>query len=229
MLQLLETRIVRTTHSPVLSGSIIHEEGMALVYGKEDGETKVTTSSGVAGEIFAGVSTSRNSPPAVLPYVDESLVPSNGQFELTRTPLPGQLLVKVGGVQRTVVAAAPADATEVQLSGGTLIFANGQGGQTLFAQYIYEPTITEARMQVGDQPIGGLSSTMLSVIGVLKDAQIGTNMFDASVDWTNAMYVKTAPNGTFTVGDAADHIPNVIVKNAPSAANPFLVLTMTVA
>jgi hypothetical protein len=86
----------------------------------------------------------------------------------------------------------------------------------------------EAQSIVGDAPIGGLPSTALGEIGALKQATISTNFFDASVDWSTAMYVALA-NGMFTVGSAADHVPNVVVRNAPSADNAFLTLSINVA
>ena len=229
MLQLRETRIIRTTHSPVLSSVLVPEEGMALVYEKENGETKVKPSAGVAGELFAGVSISRNIHPGALPYVQESVVPATGTIELVRAPIAGQLLVKLGGTQLTIVAAAPASASEVQLQGAHLVFAAGQAGQSVVAQFLYVPSVIEARSVIGDGPVGGLASTAEGVIGVIKDASFATNMFDASADWSQTLYAKTGPGGTFAVGTAADHIANVVVKNAPSASSPFLVLGMTVA
>ncbi len=229
MLQQRTTRIVRTRHNPVVSGEIINEEGMALVYVKEDGVTKVKKSAGDAGEIFAGVSLSRNSPPSILPLVQEEAIPAGLTVQLARTPVTGQLLVKVAGVQVTVGSTAPADATAVQLTGSTLTFFAGEAGKEVSAQFLYTPTVIEARTVIGDVNIGGLSSTAQGVIGTLHDAEFGTNMYDAGADWAAAFYVKTAAGGTFTVGTAADHTPGVIVKEAPSAANPFLVLAVQVA
>lgn len=229
MLQLRETRIVLTKHANVLSGHIIPEEGMALVYVKEDGETKVALSTGAAGEIFAGVSQSRNSPPAALPFVQEGVIPAAEAVELPRTPIAGQLLVVVAGAQKTIVTGAPADASEVQLVGRNLVFFAGEKAKGYKAQFLYAPTVTEARTVIGDAPIGGLSSSAQGVIGRLLDADFATNMFDASADWTDAMYVKTGPGGTFVPGTANDHIEGAVVKNAPSAANPFLALSINVA
>lgn len=229
MLQQRTTRIVRTRHNPVLSGEVIQEEGMALVYEKEDGITKVKKSAGAAGEIFAGVSLSRNSPPAVLPFVQAEAIPASLSVQLVRTPITGQLLVKVGGTQVTVGTTAPADATAVQLVGSTLTFFAGEAGKEVSAQFLYTPTVIEARTVIGDVQIGGLASTAQGIIGTLHDAEFGTNMYDAGADWSAAFYVKTAPGGMFTVGTAADHTPGVIVKEAPSAANPFLVLAVQVA
>lgn len=229
MLQQRETRQVRSRFNPLLSGEVVAEEGIAMVYAKEDGETKVKKSTGQAGEIFAGVSAARNTPPALLPIVQDQEVPASLSIQLVRTPVPGQLLVKVAGVQVTVVSGAPADATEVKLSGTTLTFHADAALLPVFAQYLYAPTVIEARQIIGDAPIGGLATTPQGVCGCLTDAQFGTNFYDASADWSDAFYVKTAAGGTFTVGTAADHTPNVIVKKAPNAANPFLVLSCQVA
>ncbi len=228
MLQQRTTRTVRSRFNDVMSGEIIHEEGMALVYVKEDGSTKVKLSSGAAGEIFAGVSQSRNSPPAFLPFVQEQAVPTSKSMQLVRVPVAGQLFVSLNGTQAPIVAGAPA-AGEAGLSGTTLTFNTADVGANVFAQFLYTPTVLEARQVIGDPPIGGLSSTPQQRIGTLHDAELGTNMFDASIDWSDVFYAKTGPGGTFTAGTEADHTPGVIVKVAPSAANPFLVLAVQVA
>lgn len=229
MLQLRETRIVRNKHENVMPGVIIPEEGIALVYVKDGGETKVQPSTGAANEVFAGVSQSRNTAPASLPFVQEGSVGNTNAVELVRTPIAGQLNVKVGGAVKTLVNTAPADATEVQIVGRNLVFHASAQGASYTAQFLYAPTVVEARTVIGDGPIGGLSSTAEGVIGVLKDAQLGTNFFDASADWTDAMFVKLGANGTFTVGTQNDHIAGVIVKSSPSGSNPFLVLSIMVA
>jgi hypothetical protein len=229
MLQQRETRQVRSRFNPLLSGEVVSEEGIAMVYVKEDGTTKVKKATGAAGEIFAGVSAASNAPPAYLPFVQEQAVPPSLTIPLVRTPTANQLFVSVAGVQKTVVNVAPADNTKVQLSGSTLVFHADHEGQDAFAQFMYTPSVLEARQIIGDAPIGGLATTPQGVVGCLTDAQLGTNFFDASADWSTTLFAKLAPGGTFTVGTANDHIPNVVVKNAPNAANPFLILSIQVA
>jgi hypothetical protein len=229
MLQLRETRIVNSMPNDVLTGHIVEEEGMALVYVKENGETKVRTSTGAAGELFAGVSFSRNTPPGVLPLFLEGVVSATNNFALPRNPIVGQILVKIDGDVATLVAGAPAAADEVQVGAMELIFNAGSAGKVITVQMLYAPSVIEARSIIGDAPIGGLPSSAQGSVGILKNAIIGTNMFDAAVDWSAALYVKTAAGGTFTVGTLADHIPNVIVKSSPNASNPFLVLSLNVA
>jgi len=226
MLLLRETRVVITKHEPVATGVVLNEEGFALAYVKEDGVTKVQPSTGVPGEIFAGVNLARNAPPTVLPMVNEGRANAQAAFELSRAPIAGQLLVKVDGTKYTVVTTTPSSG-EVQISGTTLQLPAGDANKEVFAQYMYQPTVVEAATIVGNLPAGGIPA--VDTTGVLKEAQLGTSKFDASVDWSGAMYVKLAAGGTFTVGDATDHIPNVVVKNTPSAASPFLVLSINVA
>ncbi len=246
MLQLRETRIVNSQPNDVLTGHIIPEEGLALAYVKEGADTKVQLSTGAQDEVFAGVSFSRNCPPAVLPVVLEGVVNADAQFVLPRNPVAGQLLVQLSGQSnpQTIVVGAPGGLDEVQVIPLALQFlastgtppAGGAEGLAVRVQFLYSPTVQEARSIIGDAPIGGLPSSAQGSIGVLKNAIIGTNSYDASVDWSNALFVKTlaaggdaSKRGVFTVGTAGDHIPNVVVRVAPSAANPFLVLSLNVA
>jgi len=232
MLQLRDTRFNSTKIRELLSGVTVSEEGMALVYVKENGVTKVQPSLGVAGEEFAGISFERNTPPASVPYVAEGVIPAGLSVELPRTPIAGQLRVTVAGVGVTVVAIAPADATEVQLSGSTLTFFAGEATKAYTAQFLYEPSVSEARALTGDGPFGGLASGEVGTVGVINDSgAVFTSMFDGAADWSTAMYVRTIAGGKFTpcAKAHAERIPGVVVLNSPNAANPFLGLTINVA
>lgn len=230
MLQMRETRIVTTKHLPVASGVQVPEEGIALSYIKEAGDTKVQPSTGVAGEVFAGVSYSRNSAPAMLPNVEVGTVGAGKTITLARTPLPGQIMVKCGATVLTLAAGAPADAAKAQVVGNVVTLHADQVGAAYTVQYIYAPTIIEARSIKGDVQIGGLASIALGIVGVIQHAEICTNFFDASQDWTNVLFAKLAANGTFTpAADAATGIHGVVVKNTPSSANPYLTLAINVA
>lgn len=226
MLLLRETRVVTSKHEPVATGAVLREEGVVLAYVKEDGTTKVQPCTGVAGEIFAGVNIARNAPPGVLPMVNEGNIAADGTFELSRAPIAGQLLVKVDGVKFDVVTGAPG-AGEVQIDSTSLVFPVSEANKSLFAQLMYTPTVIEASTIVGNIPAAGIPQS--DTVGVLKEAQIGTNFFDAAVDWSDAMYVKLAAGGMFTKGTIGDHVPNVVVKNSPSSSTPFLVVNMNIA
>lgn len=232
MLQLKETRFVVQKFEPLLPGTAIQEEGCALVYVKDsDGTTKVQPSTGASGEngLFAGVALARNIPPSVMPIVGNAVVDSSLEFELPRTPISGQIMVRIGNTVSTIVAGAPGNADEVQINGSTLTFHVGAEGMAFTYQMLYVPTVQEARAIIGDMPVGGLSANVQGQVGVIKNGWIGTNKFNAGADWSSALYVKAGADGTFDVGDATDFIPGVIVRNSPNVANPFLVLALNVA
>lgn len=232
MLHLAETRFVVQKFEQLMPGVAIYEEGCALVYAKDsDGATKVQLSTGGAGEnaLFAGVAVARNTPPSVMPIVNEGVVDSSLKFTLPRTPIVGQLLVRIGNTITTIVAGAPANADEVKISGSELTFHAGAEGQAFSYQMLYVPTVQEARSVIGDMPIGGLAANVMGQVGVIKNGWVGTNMFNAGADWATALYVKVGADGTFDVGTAADHIPNVVVRNSPNVNTPFLVLSLNVA
>lgn len=209
------TRLFRTEHFPVQEGVVIQEEGMALVFVQEGGKTVVKPSTGAAGEVFAGLSQSRNSPPSFIPHVFESVIPASLVVELPRIPMAGQILVKVGGTKLTVVADAPASASEVQLTVDKLIFFAGEAAKSLYVQYIYEPSLAEARTVLGDMPIGGLPSTYQGIIGVTLHGTVGTTMYDASKDWSGVINPRLGVDGRLTTDGPGTLLTNVQVIQTP--------------
>lgn len=230
MLNQKYTRSFETDHRAVLPGTVIPDEGVAMVWVKSNGKSYVRPSTGANGETFAGFSLSRNTPPSFIPRVVESRVPESGIVDLHRIPLSGQILVKVGGVAVEITANEPADASEVQLQGEKLYFFTGtpaQGsdpavpgvqGKDLYVQFMYEPTISEARTVLGDTPIGGLPSSAQEVIGAITRAEsIGTSYYDASVDWSGVIHPRLGVDGRLTSGGQGTLLTNVIVVNSPVA------------
>ena len=225
MLQLRNTRLYKSLFENLASGVTIQEEGVPLTFVKENGETKVEIA--VAGGIFAGVALARNMPPATLPMVESGTVPASGAGNLTRAPITGQLLVKIEGVVADVVSGSPA-AGEVSVVGDAFEFNAADAGKTVVFQYHYYPNVLEARSVIGDAPYGGLAANALGTIATVKQGEIATNFFDASADWSDVIRVAVA-DGKFVPAGANDAIENVMVKNTPSAGNPFLVLSMSIA
>lgn len=228
MLQLRNTRIYKSLFENLATGVAIQEEGVALAFVKEAGETKVQPSTGAAGERFAGFAIARNMPPQTLPMVEEGVAEATGS--LTRAPIPGQALIKVGGVAMTIVtnpAVAPA-ADEILVVGADYKLDASNVGKALSAQYLYTPTVQEARTVIGDAPYGGLAANALGTVGCIKQAEVATSFFDASADWSDTTYAKLAAGGKLTVATEVDGIPGLIVKNSPTAGSPFLVVEINV-
>lgn len=209
------TRLFRTEHFDVQEGVVIQEEGVALVFVQEGGKTKVRPSTGAAGEVFAGFSQSRNSPPSYIPHVFEASVPATLIVELPRIPLTGQILVKIGGTKATIVAGAPDAAGKVQLTANVLSFHADDANKEIYVQYIYEPSMAEARTILGDMPIGGLPSSNQGVIGATLHGNVATTMYDASVDWTGVINPTLGVDGRLTVGGSGTKLTNVQVIQTP--------------
>lgn len=226
MLNLLSTRVFHTELFDVLSGIAIQEEGMALSFIKDNGITKVHPSLGVANEVFAGFSLSRNVPPEFVPNVEEFIIKDSLIHDLVRSPMAGQCLVKVGGSIKSIVLTTPANAGQVMLTGNTLAFAAGENGKSCFVQYMYEPTISEAAVFTGHAVIGSLAFRSMDNIGCIVRGTISTNYFDASVDWSAALAVKLGVNGMVTTTGSGATLPNVTIMNSPNSTDPFLTLRM---
>lgn len=224
MIEQKYTRVFHTEHRPVETGAMFEDEGMAAVFVKEGVQTVVRPSTGAAGEIFAGISLARNIAPLFVPYVFEGVLKGTS-MQLPRLPMAGQILVKINGTKLAIKASAPASASEVQLDADTLNFHADADGADLFVQMMYEPTVTEARQFKGDVAIGGLPSTAQGVIGLITLGDVATTYFDASADWSSAMQAQLGPNGIFTVGGPGAVAGTIV--SAPSAANPKLVLKVT--
>lgn len=221
------SRTFRTEHRPVKTGVIIEDEGQALVFEREGDQSVVTVSTGADGEVFAGISLSRNAPPSFNAQVLQVKVPATKKIVLPRVPLTGRILVKVAGVKKTIAATAPGDATAVQLVGDTITLHASVAVDTVVdVTFQYELTVSEARTLKGDAPMGGLPSSAQGVIGMVIKGDISTSYFDASIDWAGALKVNLGVDGIFTVGGDGTEVPGAIIVSAPSVSNPQLVIAL---
>lgn len=222
------TRLFLSEHRKLETGTIVLDEGQAMVNVKEGNETVVRPSTGAQGELFAGISMTRNSPPTTLQWIGEGVVPATGAIEVPRLPLTGQILVKQGNEKLTVVAGAPASDAEVQLVGQVLTFHADSIGGAYKLQLAYEPSMQEARQYLGDMPIGGISASYQGVIGVITRGDVATTWYDAASDFGVALQVRLGADGRFTTSGQGTVVPGVTVLTAPSADNSSLVLRVSV-
>jgi hypothetical protein len=229
MLSQKYTRHFLTEHRPLAPAALVMEEGVSMVYVKVPGQAElhVQPSTGAAGEVLAGLSWTRNAPPAHLVNVVEGVVPASGKVELRNVPVTGQIMVKVAGDQKVIVAGAPASADEAELVGKVVTLHASAVGQAYFIQSLYEPTVVEARQILGDMPIGGLASQNEGIIGLLVKADAATTYFDASVDWNGPeIHPTLGTDGRLTVGGTP--CKNLIIVSAPSADVPYLTVRVNV-
>lgn len=228
MINLQATRILKTDFKPLAAGVLFEEEGQAMVAVKEDGVLKVRPSLGLDGEVFVGFSYARAIPPQFMPKVETFVIPDNGVVELMRTPVLTQMLVKIDGTKATAIgnsATAP-EAGAVNSQKNVLYFATADKGKKGSIQYLYEPTISEAREVTGDIPQGGVPGQVMGQAGLIVVGTVSVSTFDASVDWSGVVHPNLAANGMLTVGGDGELLTNVLVENSPTAENEFLILSV---
>lgn len=227
MLNLNAQYVSKTDFGALAAGVQIQEEGQVMVYVKEDGKTVLQPSAGVKGETFAGFALSRAIPPHWLPKVEEFFFDKNEPvYRCQRTPVAGKYLITINGVKATVETDGdkPAAAGHVDLVRDELRLADADHGKKVSIQYMYEPTVTEALEVTGDLPHGGLAGNKMGQCGLIVLGQIATSCFDAGVDWSNVMHPHMGPDGILTVGGNGELLTNVIVQNAPTTEQEFLVV-----
>jgi hypothetical protein len=227
MLQLANTRFGSTFNRAVATGVTIYTEGTALGYVMEGGQAKVRPATGAAGEVFAGVSLSRNSQSHRLTEILKVVVPSTAPYSVTlpHTPITGEIAVR--GL--TIVSAAP-KAGEVQLVGNVLTFNAAQAGSVFEVGQAFIPSINEAIAASGNDPVGGLSSSSVGFIGVIKEGDVFTDQYDVTADWigngVDPVPVYLGANGLFTTKTGGTQLGSVTVLQVPTAGNAFLGLSI---
>lgn len=227
------TDIVMTQEHNLQPGVMIHEEGVALVWTKEGGETFLKPSTGAAGEQFAGFAISRAMPPATQVKIEEGTIDSTLKFTSDRLPIAGQLLVLIDGVKAEQEAGSTASAAgKVAVNGADFVFHADDENKEYKIQYAYELTAIEARAYTADAPIGGLSSNVMGRIGYIKLGNIATSMFDPTVNWSDDTVLNPSlgPDGRLTIGGNGTKLTGCIIKKVPAAGgleSSFLVVEMT--
>lgn len=229
MLNLKFTRIIETTTRNVVSGVNVDEEGMAMVFEKEGLETKVRPSTGVSGELFAGVALGRSCYPYYLPMVQTGLIEDDGVVSLLRDPIDTQTMIKVEGdsVPKHIITSGNPTAAQVLLDGVNAIFNVADKGKKYIAQFKYVPSAAESRIaSSGDTHYAPVVSSSLRSVGLLRKGDISTSNYDASVDWSTVLTVNLGANGVFTSGGTGTLVPNAVVLNVPNSENAMLTLSL---
>lgn len=224
MLQLANTRFGSTFNRAVATGETIWTEGVALSYVMEQGQAKVRASKGTAGEVFAGFSLSRNSESRRLTEILSVKVPPTAPYtvELTHTPITGQIAIR--GL--TLAAGATPAAGEFKLSGKTLTFNAAQANAVFEVSLAFVPSIYEAVAALGNDPVGGLASSSVGTIGVIKEGDVFTDQFDVTADWVGngvdpvSLYLGADGRVTTKVGGTL--LTSVTVIQVPNSGNAFL-------
>lgn len=220
------TRIFSSVNRPIVAGQSVSVEGAALISVASSGVYGVQLSTGVSGEVFAGVSIAHTMSQSSLPILDEFTIPSASPYTVTlsNTPTGGTIRV-VASTTGVIAAGSSGTPGQYSLSGTTMTFNAAQAGQTVKIAYRYAPTVAQLQYLQGDAYPGQNGPALLGQIGVLLNGDIYTTEYDTTKDWTANPDVTLAAGGLFSTGGVVT-LAGVNVIEAPSQTNPFLGLSI---
>lgn len=222
MLQLNQSRIVGSVEHKLATGVQLVEEGVALVTAYENNELVVKPSTGVSGEVFAGIALSAVASVTVVPMVEQITVPAEAPYKVTLAGTPvtdAEIFIKD-------FTKGSASATKnYALVGNELEFHADDAGKTVTVTYAYSPTLAQLTQFQGEQAPGQHVTTALGQTGVITAGNVFTSAYDVTADWTptaqGALAVYLGANGKFTTKTTGTKV-NAIVTNVPSVGNSFL-------
>lgn len=229
MLQLSNTRYGSTFHRAVAAGVTILTEGVPLVQLMENGSAVVRPCTGAAGEIFAGFSYSRNAQSTRMTMEAEFKVPATAPYviNLPKAPIAGQF--KIGDLTAVTDEGDAPTAAQYALVDKAVTVNAALAGQTLRVSLAFEPTYLESIAQSGNSPVGGLPSTAMSVIGVIKEGDVFTDQYDVTSVWNangTPSPVFLGANGLITSKAGGVELKSVQVIATPSVGNGFIGLSV---
>lgn len=221
MLLLDQSRISRSAERKTAAGVTLDAEGKALVAAYESGDLVVQPSTGVANEVFAGVSLSSEFSLASLPRVQDLVVSADPYtVTLDRDPTGATLRVSIGAT--AITEGDPgAEAAQYSISGRVLTFHSSRAAATATIAYRYSPTVQEAQSIQGDIEPGSHITSALGLTGTIEGGEVYTTEFDTNADWSGVPVVRLGANGRFTVGGSGTIVP-CLVTHKPVAGKAYL-------
>jgi len=225
MLNLLaKSKIVQSQEFPVMAGSSITAEGLALMQQISGGVEYVLPTAGGA-EVFMGFSYGEVFTPATKSLVESLVIPAAGAVTLTLLHAPlTNTQVSAYDVTNTVIQVLgnPAVANQYSCVGTLLTFHAAKAGATMRVTYRYSPTAEEL-IAVDNVRITSFSSTdYVSSIGCIQEGEIYTDQFNAARDWGAATGVKTMANGLLDTQTGGGTVIACVITHVPDVSYPFL-------
>lgn len=215
MIYMPKTRFAQSFTRALTAGSVLMDEGLALVAGP-GGTVKV--SAGLAGEHFVGMSVNQRGPLFALPRYEEIKITGGAAqvHELERTPLGGVLTVRNPITQAKLVAG-----TDYTFNAGANNITGLDNGSYVLG-YEFSPTMIEARVTQGDVQPGGTVPMNYDFTGVLAKGDIYTSCFEVGDDWSVAgVQIRLGANGKFTTQGTGTVIDAYVI-GTPNMQSPFL-------
>lgn len=214
--------LLRTKEFPLAPNAQPSADGQAMVSVMVNGVAGVQPSAGVAGEKFAGLTTTQTSAASFLQTtavaVELAVVPGSKTITLGRAPISGTTFVR-DSVTGAAVAPDSVTGKVVDLT------TAGVPGASVSVTYRYALTVVEARSRNGDVTPGGYAGLTTGSVSMVQSGTVYTDQFDSSLDWAAANEtVVLGPNGqlsTKTAHAAGTPLSATIVA-LPTVEYPFL-------
>lgn len=235
MLNFVKSRFNSMRSTDLMQGAGVNAEGMCLALVRVGGTTVCRESQGIEGETFGGFSIESSLRPEVLPKVEELIVGADGTVKIGRPFMSGQIaaVLESGDVVTAFneTATKPVDETSVSYNAETLLFADSLIGKPVVVQYLYEPTVAEARSLQGEgngyanmQP-SAETGKMSRIVGGI----VSTDQFDIAANWNDDSVINPSmgAGGKLTVGGDGTLITEVVIMEAPSGDSGFLTVEYT--
>lgn len=233
MLYFPQTRIELSVERPVAQGSQITAEGAALVSNLTAGVYGVKQSTGVAGEVFAGVSINSVTSLTQAPKIEEAVLGNSNAIILAAEPLPGTVRVVRADTNVALASAAAADATHYAvdpLNAKKFLFDASLQGVPFKIIYSFAPTLAQAMALQGNVLPGGPAGQYLGQVGVVTRGDAYTDQWDTSADWSAAVGVTLLANGKFgPAATPAAAIRGIQIIELPSAGRSYLGININAA
>lgn len=208
--------VTRVKERPVVAGSTVTAEGMALVAANVNGAFGVAPSTGAAGEQFMGVSLAQQLYIDYLPAVEELTVGTDATVTLNHTATAGTIRVIDLTANATLAQGSVATTGHWDINDKTVSVNADAVGHTLRVSYRYSPSVVEAKIIQGDIPPGGAAGLLLNSVGVIEVGDVYTSEYDTTADWSGVPVVRLGPGGIFTTSGNGVVLSNVRVIHQPA-------------
>ena len=208
-------KIIDAQDTPIVPGQSVPAEGLPLVREIVNGKEHVRVGSDVKAP-FIGFSYTESLTPVIKSRVEILKADvDTGKFTLAAAPITGQVSFydETGAMIEGVVVE------------DKVATAADNKGQMIRCQYRYQPTVDEVLMSDRILVPSMAASDMTGTIGVILEGIIYTDMFEASVDFSDVnIKLAVSTNGLVTKQDdegSLAEIPGVVVS-VPGVDTPFL-------
>jgi len=225
MLNLIgKSKIFKSQEFPVLAGTLITAEGLALIQSISGGVEYADLSAGGASEVFLGVSYGEVFTPVTKVNVEVLTCPAALTLTLLHSVLSNTEVFAYDATSPAALTIGnPANALEYSVVGPLLTFNVARLAHSIVITYRYTPSAEELVAKDNIRITSFSSSDYIGSIGVIQKGEIYTDKFNVASNWVAATGVETGTGGYFDVnGGVGTLIPGAVISHVADANFPYL-------